>query len=341
MLQQTQVATVIPYYKRFIWELPTASALAAAPQERVLELWSGLGYYRRARMMHQAARDIVDRFDGGFPRSYDDARSLPGIGDYTARAVLSIAYNQPYAVVDGNVARVMARLRARRGHLHQRAFRQAVEADLERLLSRSRPGDFNQALMQLGQAVCLPRSPRCERCPLRSGCRAFQLGRPENFPTPRPRRATELHHLAAAVLRDGGRVALVRGLDDGLLGDLWNFPAAFGRTKQAAREALGAKLDSVFPSPVGLKSRIGEVKHIITHRQIRVTLYPVDWNGNADADRHSRPALAGSQSASWRRAPKAKPARKSREKLTRWLPLSRFRRAAVSRLAQKIAAALL
>jgi len=350
MLQQTQVATVIPYYNRFIQEFPTVAALAAAPQERVLEFWSGLGYYRRARMMHQAAREMATRFDGRFPGTYDGARSLPGVGDYTARAVLSIAYNRPYAVLDGNVARVIARLRARRGNIHQRTFCQAVESDLAKLLSRRRPGDFNQALMQLGQAVCLPRAPRCEQCPLRSGCRAFKLGQPEDFPSPRPRRAAENHFLAAAIIRDGGRVAVVRGLDDGLLGDMWNFPAAFGRTKQAARNSLATKLEAVFPAPVQLKSRIGEVKHTITHRQIRVALYPVDWNGSVGVGPGSvsltalglskgraLPAFVGAQHA----APlRVVPARKSAVESVRWLPLSQFRRAAVSRLAHKIAAAL-
>ncbi len=322
MLQQTQVAAVIPYYNRFIAEFPTAAALAAAPLERVLELWSGLGYYRRARMLHHTAREIVARFAGRFPASYDDARSLPGVGDYTARAVLSIAFRQPFAVLDGNVARVIARLTARRGNIHRKGFRRAVERDLESLLSRRRPGDFNQALMQLGQTVCLPRAPRCERCPLRSGCRALKLGRPEGFPSPRPRRAAELHHLAAAVLRDGGRVAVVRGLDDGLLGDLWNFPAAFGRTKRAARGALASKLARLLSKSTLFERPLGEVKHNITHRQIRVALYSVDWNGSVGAGPGARPI-----------------AQKSPGDSIRWLALSRFRRAAVSRLAQKIAAA--
>src|ERR1019366_8641816 len=147
MLQQTQIATVIPYYLRFLEAFPVVAELAAAPLERVLELWSGLGYYRRARHLHQAAQAVVADYSGRFPDDYTDLVSLPGIGDYTAKAVLSIAFNRPYAVLDGNVARVVARLFALQGNLHQPQFRRAVEGELTQLLSRRLPGDFNQAMI--------------------------------------------------------------------------------------------------------------------------------------------------------------------------------------------------
>jgi A/G-specific adenine glycosylase len=273
MLQQTQVATVIPYYQRFLNKFPTVERLAAAPLERVLELWSGLGYYRRARLMHRAAKEIVARFEGEFPADYAMARSLPGVGDYTARAVLSMAYNRPFAVLDGNVARVLARLRPRKGNIQQKSFRRAIEKNLESLLSPRRPGDFNQALMQLGQLVCLPRAPQCDLCPLRLHCRARKLGTPENFPEPRPRRTAEIHYLAAAVLRQGARVALARGLDDGLLDDLWNFPAAFGRSRRAARKALAERVGQLLPQGCVQRKSSASVKHNITHRLIHVDIY--------------------------------------------------------------------
>lgn len=182
MLQQTQIATVIPYYLRFLAAFPTISHLARAPLERVLELWSGLGYYRRARHLHQAAQALAGQFAGKFPEDYDALRTLPGIGDYTAKALLSIAFNQPFAVLDGNVARVVARLFRLRGNLHQPEFRRSVEAELAGLLSRRQPGDFNQALMELGQTVCLPRGPVCPACPLASWCEACQSENPEAFP---------------------------------------------------------------------------------------------------------------------------------------------------------------
>ena len=331
MLQQTQVATVIPYYRRFLRAFPSVAHLARAPLERVLEIWSGLGYYRRARNLHRAARALTGRFGGHFPRHYREARLLPGVGDYTARAVLSIAYNLPYAVLDGNVARVVARLCAFEGNLSQPGFRHAVEQELDCLLSRRRPGNFNQALMELGQTVCLPRAPRCSVCPVRRWCRAYRAGKPEAYPAPRPRRAAEFRHLATAVLcrpADGsanhfkkGRppaerleVLLVRGLDEGLLGDLWNFPAAFGRSSADALVRLRQKLAGTLSGRSHLGKPFAELRHGITYRTIRVEVY-----GAALPRVDGRPDRRGS---------------------ARWFPLARLPHAAVSQLARKIAARL-
>ncbi|MGE5325496.1 MAG: A/G-specific adenine glycosylase [Deltaproteobacteria bacterium] len=305
MLQQTQIATVIPFYSRFLHTFPTVERLAHGPMERVLELWSGLGYYRRARDFHRAAQVVTDKFAGQFPRDYEQARSLPGVGDYTAKAVLSIAYNLPYAVMDGNVARVMARLEAIGGAPGESAFRRTVERELELLLSPRQPGAFNQALMELGQTVCLPRSPKCQVCPLRSWCRARKSGRPEEFPAPKARRAAEESHLAVAVIAHRGRVALIRGLDAGLLADMWNFPSAFGRTRTAARRNLAAKLEAIAPHRISLRSAQSELRHNITFRSIRVHLFSAEL-----------PTLA---------------------KQLRWFPLSRLHGAAISQLARKIA----
>jgi A/G-specific adenine glycosylase len=311
MLQQTQVATVIPYFRRFVRAFPTVTNLARARLERVLELWSGLGYYRRARHLHRTARVLVRDFNGVFPRELRQARSLPGIGDYTARAVLSIAYHLPYTVLDGNVARVVARLGTIRGSLHQPRFSRSVERELEGLLSRRQPGNFNQALMELGQTVCLPRAPRCPVCPLRNWCEAFHRGRPESYPASRPRRATELHHLATGVIRRGEQVAMVRGLDEGLLGDLWNFPSAFGPTRAEAVTRLQEKLVTIVPGAAHIGVRLGGIRHRITHRAIRVDLYPVEISAGAEANGF------------------------------RWLSLSRLSHAAISQLSRKIAAKIM
>jgi A/G-specific adenine glycosylase len=311
MLQQTQVAAVIPYYQRFLRAFPTARRLAQAPLEQVLELWSGLGYYRRARRLHRAAHDVVDRFGGRFPRDYHQACSLPGVGDYTARAILSIAYNLPYYVLDGNVARVVSRLRALRGHIHQSPFRQAVEHALDALLSHRQPGNLNQAIMELGQSICSPRAPQCPVCPLRSWCRAYRLGHQESYPAPRPRRAREQRFLAAAVIRHKQKVAMVRGLDEGLLSDLWNFPAAFGNSRAESLTRLKQKLAARVRGPVCVGRPFAEVKHGITYRSIRVDVYRVEILGKV-----SRNSL-------------------------RWFPLSTLPRAAISQLARKIAKQLL
>lgn len=307
MLQQTQVATVIPYYDRFLEAFPTLADLASAPLERVLELWSGLGYYRRARHLHNAARELVRRYGGVFPQDYEQIRSLPGIGDYTARAVLSIAFNQPFALLDGNVARVLSRLGALQGNLHQLGFRRAVQTQLALLLSRRSPGAFNQSLMELGQTICLPRAPRCAACPLRRWCRGYKSGKPELYPQPRPRRAVESHYLAAAILRRGARVAMVRGLDKGLLDDLWNFPSAFGSSGAEALANLRDKLAALGSASVASSDPIAQLKHGITYRAIRVQAYLAEI---------SHPP---------RKAP------------FRWFPISSLPQGAISQLARKIA----
>src|SRR5208337_4182788 len=305
MLQQTQVATVIPYYQRFLAAFPTSADLARAPLERVLALWSGLGYYRRARHLHQAAKQLVRSFAGAFPQDYEEIRSLPGVGDYTARAVLSIAFDLPYTLLDGNVARVLSRLAALQGNVHQLGFRRAVEAHLERLLSHRSPGNFNQALMELGQTLCLPRAPRCAACPVQNWCQGYKSGRPQLYPQPRPRRAAESRYLAAAILRRGPRVAMVRGLGEGLLDDLWNFPSAFGRSHAQALTCLRQKVAG-FGSP-SLGDSIAEVRHGITYRSIRVHAYPAEISNLP------------------------------RKRGLRWFPVSRLQQAAISQLARKIA----
>ncbi len=310
MLQQTQVATVIPYYPPFLRAFPSVKQLAHAPLERVLELWSGLGYYRRARNLHAAARVVSHKFGGRFPADYHQARSLPGVGDYTARAILSIAYQQPFAVMDGNVARVVARLKAFEGSVNQPQFRLAVEQELQRLLSRRKPGNFNQALMELGQTVCLPRAPRCTVCPIQKWCVGYHLKKPEAYPAPRRRRTAELHYLAAAIIRRKSRVALIRGLDGGLLSDLWNFPAAFGRTRAGALRHLHEKLSGLVGGAVDFHPPFAEVRHTITHRSIRVHLYPAEIHGNFS------------------------------NKSVKWFPAGRLGRSAVSQLARKISARL-
>jgi A/G-specific adenine glycosylase len=307
MLQQTQVTTVMPYYQRFLEAFPTVADLAHAPLERVLQLWSGLGYYRRARHLHQAAREVVRRFGGAIPQDYEQIRLLPGVGDYTARAILSIAFDQPYALLDGNVARVLSRLAALQGNLHQPGFRRAVQAELQLLLAPRSPGNFNQSLMELGQTLCLPRNPQCAACPVRNWCRGYKSGQPQLYPQPRPRRAMESHYLAAAILRCGSRVAMVRGLGHGVLDDVWNFPAAFGRSRAEALASLRQVLAAFGTPSLTFRDSLLELRHGITYRSIRVQAYPVEIS------------------------------RTRRQSGLRWFLISSLREAAISQLARKIA----
>ena len=278
MLQQTRVATVIPYYKRFLQSFPNVRALARAKTDRVLANWAGLGYYSRARNLQRAANEIVSRHGGDFPREYEAALALPGIGRYTAAAVLSIAYDEPHAVLDGNVARVLARIGALRGDLRAPARWRKLEAAAQDLLDRNAPGDWNQAMMELGATVCMPQSPQCWDCPVEKWCRARKLGITEKVPSARKKRATVEITLAAAVLLDPrGRTLLVRQLDgDGaLFSHMWQFPA-IESTGRDARTALAGHLREKFG--VAMKGRLtplATARHAVTFRNIRLESYLV------------------------------------------------------------------
>jgi A/G-specific adenine glycosylase len=209
MLQQTRIAVVETAYRRFLERFPTLGSLARAAEEDVLAAWSGLGYYTRARALHAAARQLHESGKRSFPKTWEEAIALPGVGSYTAAAVLSIAWGRPHAAVDGNVIRVLSRLE-RLGRPGTRGEPHASVAD--RLLARERPGDWNQAVMELGETICLPRAPLCAQCPLRANCEAHASGNPEDHPPPKKRRATERVGLELAVVRDAsGRLLLERG----------------------------------------------------------------------------------------------------------------------------------
>jgi A/G-specific adenine glycosylase len=229
MLQQTRIAAVMPYYQRFLDRFPNVESLAQARQAEVLKLWSGLGYYSRARNLHAAAQQIVAQHGAQIPRELSAALELPGIGVYTAAAVLSIAYDVPLAVLDGNVARVLARIYAIRGDLRVPKTWSLLTSTASQLLARDAASDWNQSLMELGEVVCTPRSPRCAICPVARCCRANAQGLANEIPAPRRKRAPVHMKIAAAILLDhSGRTLLVKdpGAHDGVLfSRMWQFPA--------------------------------------------------------------------------------------------------------------------
>ncbi|MFZ3333736.1 MAG: A/G-specific adenine glycosylase [Candidatus Acidiferrales bacterium] len=229
MLQQTRIAAVMPYYQRFLDRFPAVESLAHAPQTEVLKLWSGLGYYSRARNLHATAKEIVAHHNGKFPRELEAALALPGIGTYTAAAVLSIAYDAPLAVLDGNVARVLARIHAIRGDLRAPKTWRTLTEIANRLLAKNFASDWNQSLMELGEVICTPQSPRCGNCPVARWCRAYAKDLVNEIPAPRRKRALVHMKIAAAILLDKrGRTLLIKdpGAHDGVLfSRMWQFPA--------------------------------------------------------------------------------------------------------------------
>ena len=225
MLQQTRVDTVIPYYERFLKKFPDVRALARASEDSVLKAWENLGYYSRARHLHEAARAVVKQFGGTIPDEMEDLRILPGVGAYTAGAILSIAYGKRFAAVDGNVIRVIARLFAIEDPVDGSKAKKRIVAIAERLVPEGAPGHYNQALMDLGAGICTPRSPACPSCPLAAACRAREKGNQESIPVKKNSTAVPHREAAVAVIRnDRGEILLVKRPERGLLGGLWSFP---------------------------------------------------------------------------------------------------------------------
>lgn len=263
MLQQTRVETAVPYYERFLSELPTIADLAEASEERVLSLWSGLGYYRRARLLHAAAKHVTRSLGGRLPSDPSELRRLQGIGPYTAGAIASIAFGRRAAVVDGNVARVLSRLfaidddvKSARGSA--RLWRLAEDLVPE---SDASPGDWNQALMELGATVCVPREPRCGECPVSQLCAGRAEGRAQDLPRAKPKSKPKVVQRVAVVLVSGKAVLLARRRPNVLFGGLWEAPSA-----SAGLPALAALLCL----DVRALEPVGEVVHVLSHRRMHV-----------------------------------------------------------------------
>lgn len=276
MLQQTRVETVLPYYKRFLERFPTVEALASAEVDEALALWSGLGYYRRARQLHAAARRIVESGQG-FPRTLEGLQLLPGIGSYTAAAVASIAFGVPAPVLDGNVERVMCRWLALGDDPKSGGARRQLLAAAAGLLDPERPGDSNQALMEMGATICTPRRPKCLLCPIASGCRAAAEGDPERYPAPRVKREAERRRLLVAVVEDASGVLLFRRPDDSeLLAGTWELPWV-EKGEGDAEAALAARYGGRWE----LGPKIADVRHGITYRDLEVAVHRAElaWSG--------------------------------------------------------------
>ena len=269
MLQQTRVDTVIPYYERFLARWPDVASLAAADPDEVRAVWSGLGYYRRARLMMDAARVIVDEHAGQIPADLDALSALPGFGRYTSGAVASIAFDLPAPAVDGNVSRVLARLDAIDGDLTRGEPQRKVWSLANRLAPGESPGDFTQALIELGALICATKRPKCLLCPVSDACRARAEGRIDQIPAPRPKPTRKSVELTGLIWVCKGDVLLEKQADGGLFASLWTPPMIEGRPDD---DALAEHLRARFKRPPTEWQPAGSFKHVLTHRDLNLAL---------------------------------------------------------------------
>jgi A/G-specific adenine glycosylase len=268
MLQQTRVETVKPYFERFMARFPTPLALAEAPEDQVLAAWSGLGYYRRARMLHAGARLVAENT---MPGDREGLLGLPGIGRYTAGAIASIAFGEAVGLVDGNVARVLARLFVIEDDMKRVGMRRAEQL-AEELVPDHAPGDWNQALMELGATVCTPRAPACERCPVEGSCRARADGRVQELPILSEKTKPKPQRVQTLVATRDGRVLLARRRSSGLFGGLWEPPSLDGGAR--------AKTDLCKRFPVGAVEPCGRVIHVLSHRRLTIDVHGARLHGD-------------------------------------------------------------
>ncbi len=281
MLQQTRVDTVVSYYRRFLRAYPTAQALARAPIDDVLKLWEGLGYYRRAHNLHRAAREIVSRHGGEVPADLAALRALPGIGPYTAAAVASIAFDVDEPVLDGNAVRVLSRFFRVPGNPAHAATRRALEDAARSLLVPGRTSETNQALMDLGARVCVPRAPRCGECPLAPDCAAHRRGEEARFPERAARRAIPHRDVVAGVVWEkgrepgdpGARILLAQRAADDMLGGLWEFPGGTVEGGESFEEALARELQEELGIGVDVGASVTVVEHAYSHFRMSLHVF--------------------------------------------------------------------
>ena len=272
MLQQTRVETVIPYFERFIRELPDVAALAAVSDDRLMKLWEGLGYYSRARNLKETACRIMEEYGGEFPETYEEIRALKGIGSYTAGAISSFVYHIPKPAVDGNVLRVVARITADDSDIARGATKKKMEELVEEVIPRTAPGDFNQSLIELGAIVCLPGGrPKCEACPVRHICRAHAEGRELDYPVKTKAKARRIEVRTVFLFRDAGKTVIRKRPAKGLLAGLYEFPNREGRLTKKGVIEYSKELGL---APVRVR-KLGEAKHIFSHVEWHMTGYEI------------------------------------------------------------------
>lgn len=271
MLQQTRVEAVIPYFKRWMERFPTLQSLAGATEEEVLNMWEGLGYYRRARHLRQAAQVVTEKYQGELPQEPETLRELPGIGPYTAAAIASIAFDVDIPAIDGNVRRVLSRLFNVETPLYTSQGKREIKALAQRHLPPGKAASYNQALMDLGANICTPRSPDCSLCPLREICQAHALGIQDQLPVLKKKKPIPHHTVTAAVIKGDGAVLLARRPPDALLGGMWEFPGGKQRDSETLKESLEREIKEELGVPTIAHQKFGIYQHAYTH--FKITLH--------------------------------------------------------------------
>ena len=273
MLQQTQVSTVTDYYRRFVSAFPNVEALAAADIHQVMKAWEGLGYYSRARNMHRAAGEIMQRFNGKIPDTQEALLSLPGIGRYTAGAILSIAFERPAPVLDGNVIRVLTRIFHITDNVDKRSTQHVLWLLAEKLLPETEIRDFNQAMMELGAVVCKPRNPDCSHCPVASVCDSKKLDIQEALPVRSPRKPVPHYDVTAGLIWKNNRFLITLRPPKGLLGGLWEFPGGKLEAGETLEACLIREIHEELSLTIRIRSPLISVKHAYTHFKITLHMF--------------------------------------------------------------------
>jgi len=277
LLQQTQAATVIPYYARFLARFPNVRALASARLDEVLKVWEGAGYYARARNLHRAAQEIVARFGGEIPGTVEELLTLPGIGRYTAGAIASIAFGRDAPVVDGNVTRVLCRYFNITGDPKRARTQKELWQRAENLLPRGRAGEFNQAVMELGATLCTPRQPRCAACPLARGCAAQRLEMQDQLPAQRARKKLPHYDIAVGIIWKRGKILIAQRPAEKLLGGLWEFPGGHREKNESLAACVAREVREELGIEIAVGEEIATVEHAYSHFKITLHAFQCRW----------------------------------------------------------------
>lgn len=282
MLQRTQVATVIDYYNRFMKRFPTVEKLARAKQDAVLKLWEGLGYYSRGRNLHKAAKTIVKDYNGQLPDTVENLQKIPGIGRYTAGAIASIAFNKPAPILDGNVTRVLCRLFCIDTNPKDTATKNQLWELADTLVHTQHPGDFNEAMMELGAMVCTPQNPVCPKCPLRNHCQAKKTGQQHDLPVKQKQAPLPHYTIVVGVVFKNGKILIDKRKQNALLGGLWEFPGGKKKKSESFKAAVAREVKEETGIEIEVGKRLCIVKHTYSHFKITLHAYLCEYKSGTE-----------------------------------------------------------